>query len=204
MSGCRRLVTLFGLSLCVALLLPRPCKADLLGATLGWQYYSYGGVYTYPGGTTSGTFVDNGSVGGTFIGGTSYLYFNIIADATSITFDYSIESFGPGGTTWSPSALSLTPTIYNGIAINLLAGPSFTSLTIDPATNMAGFNASDISFTADQIQVNWANLPFDASTIVKLDVGSGPVVPEPSTVFLLSSGVAALGFWRRRLKTPGI
>lgn len=203
MAARGKLTALFGLSLCVLLSVSRPCKAgSLLGATLGWQYYAYGGIYTYPGGTTSGSFVDNGGVGGTFIGGTSDLYFEIIADANSITFDYSVDTLGSD--TWSPSALSLAPTIYNGIAINLLSSGSFSSVTIDPATNMVGFNTSDLSFTANQIQVNWASLPFDPNTIVKLDVNSTSTVPEPGTIFLIPSGLVALGFCRRKLKMRGV
>ena len=35
----------------------------------------------------------------------------------------------------------------------------FASVTIDPATNYAGFDASRLTFTTDQIDVNLTNLP---------------------------------------------
>jgi hypothetical protein len=181
-----------GLSFCAALLWATPARADLLGSTVSWQYYAFGGPYFFEGGQTQGTFVVDGGVGGTFIGNTDFLYFNIVADGTSITFDYSITNQQGS---WSPSELSLAPTIHNGIAIDLVLGPAFDSVTINPATNMVGFDISRISFTAGQIQVDWQNLPFNAGTIVKLDIGT--VIPEPAGLVLFGSGLAALTFLRR-------
>jgi hypothetical protein len=165
-----------------------PLRAGLLGATLNWQYYAYGGPYG-----TGGTWVDNGGIGGTFKD-SGATYFNIIADNDTITFDYSVATKSG---TWSTSSLSLPPTIYNGIAINLVSGPAFTSVSIDAATNMPGFDAADLSFTGSQIQVNWENLPFGPSTIVKLDVGTSGT-PEPGAWVLIGSGLSVLGLAIRR------
>ena len=126
-------------------------QAQYLGTTLSWQYYAYGSAYT-----GVNPFVDNGGIDGNFAG-----YFNILSDNNSVTFDYTSTS------TWSPSALSLAPTIHNGIAIRTVAAPNFTSVTIDPSTNMVGFDASRISFTGTEIQIDWQNLPFDPNTVVK-------------------------------------
>jgi Peptidase_C39 like family len=143
--------------------------------TMSWQYYAFGGPFTFGGGQTSGTFVANGGVGGTFVGGSFQLYFNIIADSTSITFDYSTyNGIGGSAPSWSASDVSLPPTIHNGLAINALSGLTIHSVKIDPATNMVGFDPSRISFTSSQIQVDWQNLPFNTGTIVKLDInGNG-------------------------------
>lgn len=143
------------------------------GPTMSWQYYAFGGPYTFGSAQTSGTFFANGGVVGTFVGGSFQLYFNIIADSKSITFDYSIyNGIGGSNPVWSASALSLTPIIHNGIAINALSGLTFNSVKIDPATNMIGFDESRINFTNSQIQVDWQNLPFNTGTIVKLDINS--------------------------------
>jgi len=150
----------------------------ITGDQLQWDYYYGGGLLTNGG----NTWTVPGS-GGNFLG-----YFDVDADANSITFDYTYES----ETTWSSSPLSLAPTIYNGIAINLISGAPFTSVTVDPATNMFGFSASDISFTGSQIQVDWSNLPFDQSTIVKLDINNSSSVPEPCTWALAGVGAIAL------------
>ncbi len=151
-------------------------KAQFLGSTLSWQYYFGGSAFT---GAT--TFTDNGGSGGNFSG-----YFDIIADDTSVTFDYS--KFTGGSTSWSASGLSLSPTIFNGIAVNVVSGPAITSLTINPSTNLVGFDNSRISFTANQIQVDWQTLAFSNATLVKLNL-TGPrsnATPEPGTVALFA------------------
>ena len=164
-------------------------KAQFLGSTLSWQYYFNGGPL---GGTT--TFTDNGGSGGNFSG-----LFDIIADNTSVTFNYSGYTGGAGN--YGGSVLSLFPTIFNGIAVNVVSGPTITSLSIDPSTNMVGFNSGNISFTGNQIQVDWQTLAFDSSTIVKLNLGGARsnAVPEPGAVALFAGSlVTGAGFLVRR------
>ena len=136
---------------------PDPTQPNIVpGATGGlgssiWQYYAYGRAY-------SGV----GVIGGNFDG-----YFLVLADSHSITFDYSVDTIT---STWSSSVLSLAPTIHNGIAVTVPSGTKIRRVTVDPATNMAGFDASRISFAEGRIEVDWENLPFSPSTIVKLDI----------------------------------
>lgn len=168
-------------------------KAQFLGSTLSWQYYFSGGPF---GGST--TFVDNGGSGGNFSG-----FFDIIADDTSVTFNYS--GFTGGSNSWNSSGLSLAPTIFNGIAVNVVSGPAITSLTIDPSTNMVGFNSSLISFTGNQIQVDWQGLAFNNATLVKLNLTGARTnaTPEPGIIALLAGAVVTGGGFllgrRRRL-----
>jgi hypothetical protein len=68
--------------------------------------------------------------------------FSIIADETSITFDYRSDAGGAG---WAASDLSLAPSIHNGIAINFVSGGHFSGVSINPLTNMVGFDLSRIS-----------------------------------------------------------
>ena len=63
-------------------------------------------------------------------------------------------------------------TSFNGFRFADYTGTigAFTSVTLSPATNMVGLDASRISFTADEILINWQGLSFDANTIVSLDI----------------------------------
>lgn len=179
--------------------------AGLIGSELGWQYYAGGGALgpsvgdvPVPGSVTSGSFTDTGGLGGEFIEPTlndsvpdALPVFDIYAGDTTITFNYSVST----PSIWSNSPLSLAPTIDNGIAINLLSAGSFTNVSIDGATTMTGFDSSDLSFSADQIQVNWAGLDFDTSTVVTLDVtySNTSATPEPATYSLMLMSMLAAG-----------
>lgn len=134
-----------------------------VGATLGWQYYVRGSAYDGLGSPGQCNVQGTATTCGTFTG-----YFNILTDKHSITFDYSPS--GSGGK-WSKSDLSLPPTIHSGVAINLTSPGMIIFVKVDPATNMVGFDKNRVSFTANQIQVDWQELSFDSSTVVKLDVG---------------------------------
>jgi Ca2+-binding RTX toxin-like protein len=169
------------------------------GLTLGWQYYAFGGPFhdvyfragtgdlvrlqthgefvVFPGGVTTSTRGFQNAIDDPDPAARPIVAFDILADDTSITFRYGFTEFVG---TWVPSQLSLAPTIHNGIAIDLLSGGTFQSVTIDPATNMVGFDSSRISFTSNEIQVDWQNLSFDSTTldsptIVKLDINVGNV-----------------------------
>ena len=131
-------------------------------------------------------------MGGNFIDSEPTSHFNIIATDTTIVFDYSIA---PHPTTWTPSpSLALPPTIHNGIAIDLESGPAFANVTINPATNMLGFDDTHVSFTAGQIQVDWGGLSYDLDTIVVLDV---VVVPQPVGAILPALVLGVLSRRRR-------
>ena len=79
--------------------------------------------------------------------------------------------------------------------------PAFSSVVINGATNMAGFDASRITFDADNIWVNWQGLDFNTGTIVSLDVNGVSETPEPTT--MLPVGMAAVGILvsRRRRRS---
>ena len=71
----------------------------------------------------------------------------------------------------------------------------FLSVTINPVTNMAGFDASRITFDGDNIYVNFQGLSFTTETVVSLDINT---VPEPATLSLMGIGLALAAGWARR------
>jgi hypothetical protein len=58
--------------------------------------------------------------------------------------------------------------------------PNFTNVTLDNATNYAGFTSSRITVGVDTIFVNVADLPGLQGQVISLDIGS-TAVPEPSS-----------------------
>ena len=80
--------------------------------------------------------------------------------------------------------------------------PSFTSVTLNAATNYGGLTSSNISFDANNIYVNVANLPGLSGQVISLDVSanSTPGVPEPATWGLVGLAIAGAGLLQTRRK----
>ena len=79
--------------------------------------------------------------------------------------------------------------------------PAFTGISVNPATNYAGFDASRISFDSDVIALSLTGLSGLQGQQISLDLvgGATPVpVHEPATIWLLVVGAATLAAWRRR------
>ena len=113
---------------------------------------------------------------------------SIDVDATSISWDFSEA----GSSIFAAGE-------FNGYVVTDSMGmiPAFTGAAIDPAMNSLGLEASDVSFTEDEITVNVAGRAFDPSTTLRITF-----LPEPSERMMLVAGVIALLLLRRfRLPT---
>ena len=100
-------------------------------------------------------------------------------------------------------------TSFNGFEVTDLTNSSrFSSVTVDPSTNMVGLTAADVSFDAGHIWVNWQGLHFDPSKHVVLDVDSSTSVPEPSRIAgmvgLASMALIGLFWFGRRAPVDAI
>lgn len=93
-----------------------------------------------------------------------------------------------------------TGTSFNGFRIsdvNSTIG-DFTGVTINGLTNMVGFDASRVTFDANNIWVNWQGLAFNPDTFVSLDINGGNQVSEPAGIALLALGLLAASAAGRR------
>lgn len=162
-----------------------PAHAGLIGSTVGSQYYFNGNAY---GG--AGSFTADGNNHGSTIG-----YFDVQVTNNQVIYDYSGSATWSQGAGWSSGSLF----IANGNLLNFLGAPNIINVTLDAGSNMAGFNASRITFDKDSIAVNWAGLSFNGNTRVVLNVDTG-TIPEPASYALVAAALAGLGLATRRRK----
>ena len=96
------------------------------------------------------------------------------------------------------------PALFHGFRITDVNGTiaSFTSVSVDAITNMVGFDASRVTFDADNIWVNWQGLGSDPNTVVSINIngGGGGTVPEPTSLALFAAALFAAGVLRRKAR----
>ena len=119
--------------------------------------------------------------------------FSIDFSDANILFDFYSETNGQFGTG-----------VFNGPRFFDYTGTidAFDSVTINPATNMAGLDASRITFDDDNIYINFESLYITPDMVVSLDITTcgGQVIPAPGAIFLGGIGIGLVG-WLRRRKT---
>lgn len=152
-------------------------SAFLNGQTVTYQYF-------FPNTSTPYGFASNGNylVGpGTEVSNIADNMGTLDISDTNLLIDFSLN------TSW-------TSTSFNGFKLSDTFGliADFTSVSINPLTNMVGFDLSRIMVFADEIWVNWQGLGFNSNTIVSLDINPPSAVPIPAAALMFAP--ALLGF----------
>lgn len=158
-----------------------------------------GFTYHYPDQTTPYGYADNGN----YLVGSGIEIANVVDGLAQMDISDRnlLIAFLPPAYIFLPSESNFYPSTFSGFVIydafNTIE--DFTSVTINPASNMAGLDDSRISFDANHIWVNWQGLPFDLNrTVVSLDLNRGHAVPEPASLALVGLGLAAIAASLRR------
>ena len=93
-----------------------------------------------------------------------------------------------------PGQVIFTAQTFNGIHLTDNSQDGIVGVTLDPASNLAGFDPSDITFDGSDIWVNIEGVIINPKTYVQLDIA----VPEPFTLSLFGLGLAGLITIHRR------
>jgi hypothetical protein len=115
---------------------------------------------------------------------------------------YGLGTYSAGDTTFiinMSSGSTWTNASFNGFALRDTYGvaAAFTSVSIDPSTNYAGFDASRLSFDADTVSVNLQGLQVDGLIVININGATG-AVPEPQSWAMLIAGFGLVGAAARR------
>lgn len=170
------------------LLVPMGASASLIGDTVT-SSFTGGQIISSPGSAVVGSGAEF-QIGFDFNNDNTVdpdeVFIEVDVEDSSITMT-SIMSFPFGTDTLTVGDLDWVDTL--GEIVD-------TSLAV---TGVNGLDASDVSFTSNSVSVVFANSNWMPGDFAAIDlVTTHAVVPEPTTLALLSLGLAGLGFARRR------
>jgi hypothetical protein len=158
-------------------------KASLIGDTvhLTYRYTDFSTVFE-----DFGTFVITGSNSFTLLDGNSSISFG--ASAITIT---------------NETAGAFSPASFSGYDVQLVSGPAFSNVTINPSSSSAFVPGTVLAFSGSEISLNMQGTCSDCGGGESIVLDVTTAIPEPSTWALMLLGFAGLGFVGYRRARPG-
>ena len=174
-----------------AALLPALANAaGLLGSTVDVRYHYDDGALTL---NTLDTVL--------VVAGTELTYPNAADLCHALTAPTQTLDIGDSSIRYEYTGLNGASGGFNNVSVNgfafesLFGGATLTGVQL--STNIAGLDASRLSFTAHSVQLDMHGLATDPKAFFQLDLQTAPV-PEPASAALLLAGLALFAARRRR------
>lgn len=166
---------------------PLTASASLVGREFTAGYYVPDNATLYPSASFSPA---------TFSVGEGVETVGLVEDVTTLSTDLTADSLS---VTFNTRLIDpvWTNFEFNGIIFNATLPHGITAASVDAVTTLAGFDNSRVTFDANRILLNWANLAYDSGTAVKINFAFSRV-PEPGTLALLGLGLLGLVMSRRK------
>jgi hypothetical protein len=116
--------------------------------------------------------------------------FNVDFGDTSLNLPFDTSLSNP----------TFSNTTFNGLIFTGFGFSQIAGFTINPSTNLAGFDASRVSLTNNSLGLNFAGLSYNTDTVVSLNFTpvASAAVPEAATWAMMLAGFGVTGFMMRR------
>lgn len=164
-----------------------PAQASLIGQgfNVSYRFADLSTVYANATATPADFVVGAGVDSVIDVENVTDLIVDVAAASLSIVFDTVLSS-----PTWNPAS-------FNGLRFIGTAPHGIAGASVDGTSTLAGFDASRVTLTGDEIRLDWNSLSYADGTQLVINF-TFAAVPEPASLALLGAGLLGLAGTRRR------